>query len=395
VTDVDRAVRRVRTHAAVLLSRRLLRVAVMFPLGSRPARRLERLARRADVMLREGTTTARHASWSRGVDLDALDDEAQAVAAGFVPTVHRLPLVLVTQAPRSGGTLLLRLFDGHRSCLTIPHELGRMLPAGSLPREPRAAFDALTPKPVYKWHESGVEIGWSRLAGPRMHRYEFRLPPPLLLRLFADLAERSPVHSDRELLDAYFTAYFNAWLEGPGLDAERTWLVGFEPGGIAKPGRMERFDENYPDGRVISVVRDPWSWLVSARRWNRRLTHPKVALRLWLQATEAALAYRRRQPQRLLVVSFDDLLIRTRGTMESVARFLRIPFAEALLAPTFAGRPTDSNSSFPGLSAGVSAAPVVDRRSELGVRDERAVDRLAGRTWERVLELVEAEARAA
>ena len=33
------------------------------------------------------------------------------------------PLVMITQMPRSGGTLLARLFDGHPACHVFPREL--------------------------------------------------------------------------------------------------------------------------------------------------------------------------------------------------------------------------------------------------------------------------------
>src|SRR5437899_10673014 len=32
------------------------------------------------------------------------------------------PIVLITQVPRSGGSLLMRLFDGHPECHTMAHE---------------------------------------------------------------------------------------------------------------------------------------------------------------------------------------------------------------------------------------------------------------------------------
>jgi len=58
--------------------------------------------------------------------------------------------------------------------------------------------------------------------------------------------------------------------------------------------------------------------------------------------------------------------------MEGVSAFLGIDFDESLVAPSFNGLPADDNSSFQRDTAGVSAAPATERRSQLS-DDEAAL----------------------
>lgn len=323
-----------------------------------------------------------------GAAADLIESATLAVAPAR-PVQLRLPLLLIGQAGRSGGTLLLRLFDGHPACLVVPHELGPMLPR-RLPHDPEAAFRTLTSPTVEEWHRLGVHIGKRRLSGGSRYSRPFGLEPGALRRLFALGMAAGPPVTDRDVLDRYLSAYFNAWRDGGpwGTLGQARWIVGFEPGVLANRGRMRRFDVSYPDGRVFAVVRDPWTWTASAQRWNRRFADLDTALAYWLRSTEAAVARLAADPERTFLLAFDDLILRTRRTMERVCRFLAIAFDERLLSPTLGGKPADANSSFGIESAGVSAAPVRERRAHLSATDERTVTSVAAATWDQVLGLV-------
>ncbi len=303
---------------------------------------------------------------------------------GPIAPVHE-PLVLLAQMGRSGGTLLLRLFDGHPECRVVPHELGPLLPARDLRPAVDRAARVLTPRTVHDWHRLGMQVGKKRLTGERKHTNAFDLHPELLADIYAEVVRASRPRSDRETLDAYFTAYFNAWRHDgdDGVPHPSRWILGFEPGALVSEPRMRRFDANYPDGRVLCILRDPWSWFASARRWSPRFAHPGVALRRWIAATDAALAYGAARPGRIRLIAFDDLVLDTQGTMTGVADFLEIGFEEVLLSPTFDGLPVDHNSSFDGGGGGVSAAPATDRRDALSEEETELVGSIAAATWER------------
>lgn len=378
--------RRLRSRIALVAARGPRRLVGRLALDSYVAYRLERLVRWLEDDMGDTSAQRRKARLRELLDHGKLDDESAALADRFTPVVASAPLALVSQAPRSGGTLMLRLFDGHSACPTVPHELSVMLPADAVPRDADAAFEALTPLSLYRWHASGVKIGWSGLSGKRRHVRPFRLSPLLAYELFHRLLRSAPPQTDRDVLDAYFTAYFSAWSDAPRIGAESAWIVGFEPGAVANDGRMARYFGLYPEGKLVSVVRDPWSWFVSASAWKKeRFATPEVALRIWLRAARGVLNQREARPGSVMLVGFDDLVLDTRTALASVCGFLGVDLEEGMLSPTLGGAPADTNSSFADVGGeGVAAAPALNRRAQLDRETERRITAIAGEVWERV-----------
>lgn len=372
------AVRHALKKMSVLIEAR----AAQRELASLPSARYDQLARRLVVL---GKRLAPEPLRGEGLPVD---EELLAARLRVMQNVD-LPFVLAGQVGRSGGTLMLRLFDAHPECLVIPHELGRMLPAKSLPRDPNEAFARLTPKFLGLWHRDGVKIGKPPLSAVEGQPPQpFHLQPTVLRRLFVEAMRNAPPANDRDVLNRYFSAYFAAWTDGPS-PAGRSWIVGFEPGAIEKEGRMECFDTNYPDGRVLVTIRDPWSWMVSARAWNVRFEQRDVAMREWLRSTRAAIARKSSRPENTLLLSFEDLVLRTEDTMRRVSAFLSIAFNEVLLAPSLNGIPAESNSSFPDDSTtALSAAPAVHRRTMLSPNDEQWITERAGAMWDEASALI-------
>lgn len=371
------------------LRRRVVRFlrkrAAARPIGSRWAFRLEYLARRVARVSKRLERRILSTSSAAEAEVDEPSERVRVTQ----------PLVLISQVGRSGGTLLLHLFDGHPDCLVVPHELSSLLPSRELSGGPDHVFRLLTPKQLAKWHTAGVSVGKDGLAGPRRHAPSFDLSPALLRRLFASSFPAGP-HVDRAVLDAYFSAYFTAWRNREGNSSRARWVVGFEPGAIGDDARMVRYDANYFDGRVISVLRDPWSWFVSARRWSLRFAHVEVALYRWRRAVERALAYRDQRPDRIELVAFDDLILDTYGVMDRLSTFLDIPFTETLVMPTINGSRVDNNSSFSGTGAGaVSREPATNRRAQLSDDDAAAIDARVGELWQSALEALAAAKAAA
>lgn len=311
-----------------------------------------------------------------------VDEELVAARLEAMRSVD-LPVVLAGQVGRSGGTLVLRLFDAHPECLVIPHELGRMLPAKALPRDPDEAFMRLTPKFLGLWHRDGVKVGKPPLAvdeGTPMQPFHLQLS--VLRRLFVDAMRSAPPATDRDVLNRYFSAYFAAWLDGPS-PTGRSWIIGFEPGAIEKEGSMACFDVNYPDGRVLATIRDPWSWMVSARAWNVRFEQRDVAMRSWLRSTRAAIARKTARPNDTLLLSFEDLVLRTETAMRRAVAFLGIAFNQALIVPSLNGMPAQSNSSFrDGSTNALSVAPAVHRREMLSTSDDDWIAERASGVWD-------------
>jgi hypothetical protein len=289
----------------------------------------------------------------------------------------RQPLVLVSQIQRSGGTLLSQLFDAHPELHAHPHELHVGNPSKvNWPVLDLAAgsedwFRTLYEHPTGRAFVEGYNKAADRSAGAveAGDILPFLIPPALQRELFDAALEARPARSQRDVLDAYMTSYFNAWLDnrnlyGPG----KRWVTAFTARLSSNPLSVERFFAAYPDGRLVSVVRDPRSWWASAKRFrevapwkatrHRDYSEVETAIGLWRRSAEAMLEAAERRAERFRLLRFDALLGDTEGTMRSLAEWLGISFHPTLVEPTFNGMPIKADSSFAVADHGVRAEPL-------------------------------------
>jgi Sulfotransferase family len=307
------------------------------------------------------------------------------------------PLFLITQAQRSGGTLLLRLLDGHPELYVVPFQLrGIDQAAKRMPETAAAAWAALNdPKLEERYRE-----GYRQRKGDVLDdavTYSFELDPARQRDLFDECAAALDRPTTRDLFACYFTSYFTAWRNYAGEGSAR-WLVGFEPGVGRSLRRRQALREIYPDGRGISIVRDPWSWYASARRWEPQWQDREVALEHWRRTSEGALKWRteRKHAARdhgVAIISFDALLRDTETTMRRLAAWLGIEFRPELLEPTFNGRPIRANTSFSDVDTGVSAKPLRRGRDELDQEDVDYIEQHFGSLYRRLAAKAEHDLR--
>jgi Sulfotransferase family len=275
------------------------------------------------------------------------------------------PLVLICQAQRSGGTLLARLFDGHPQCHAHPHELlighpkPHTWPKLPLDEAPEVWYAKLKEGYLSTLFKKGRRVVPLKAPGEKTRgSYPFLLPPAFQRVLFLDEVERrTPIESAREILDAYMTSLFNGWLDNQNLrGAEKRWVVAFSPR-RAWGDRRDRFFQLYPDGRLVSILRDPLSWFTSAQGRDPG-ADVEALLEHWKRSTREMLEAERRYWERVSIVRFERLVLDTAATMRHLADVLGIDFDERLTTPTFNGYPVGPNSSYDASSTGVLTDPV-------------------------------------
>jgi hypothetical protein len=288
------------------------------------------------------------------------------------------PLALISQAQRSGGTLLARLFDGHPQCHAHPHELHigdrrpHVWPSLALDEDPAAWFAKMEEERLGPMFEKGRRVIplKSQDKRPAESHYPFLLPPPFQRQIFLQEVERrSPITSERQILDAYMTSLFNAWLDNQNLrGAEKRWVVAFSPR-RAWGDRREKLFELYPDGRLVSILRDPLSWFTSAQGRDPE-ADPEALLELWVRSAQEMIEAKDRYGDRVFILRFDELVRQTDKTMRALARFLGIDYDPVLATPTFNGYPVGANSSYEVRTTGVLTDPL-ERHKELLSDEQR------------------------
>jgi len=288
------------------------------------------------------------------------------------------PLVLISQAQRSGGTLLTRLFDGHPQCHAHPHELHigdrrpHVWPSLALDEDPEAWFAKMEEERLGLMFEKGRRVIPLKSPGkrPEASHYPFLLPPAFQRQIFLqEIERRSPITSERQILDAYMTSLFNAWLDNQNLRGpEKRWVAAFSPRRAWGEGREKLF-ELYPDGRLISILRDPLSWFTSAQGRDPE-ADPEALLGLWKRSAQEMIEAKDRYGDRVFILRFDELVRQTDKTMRALARFLGIDYDPVLATPTFNGYPVGANSSYEVHTTGVLTDPV-ERHKELLSDEQR------------------------
>ena len=197
------------------------------------------------------------------------------------------------------------------------------------------------------------------------------------------------------MLDAYFTSYFNAWVDNQTLYAEPKRVVtAFAPDLHVKPRSLEGFFEDYPDGTLVSIVRDPRAWYASARNQKQQYSTVERALKKWRNSTEATLVAQAERPERVAVVTYESLVRDTEGTMRLVAERVGIAMRPELLVPTFNGRPIRANSSERVEGYGVRPERTEGWRDKLDAETVAQVEQLAGDLYERAASASVASPRA-
>jgi len=306
----------------------------------------------------------------------------------------RQPLVLVSQIQRSGGTLLSQLLDGHPEIHAHPQELRTGYPKKYdwPPLDPATGpdewFRLLYERPTAR----GFAEGYSKVVDLKVREsgeetFPFVFPPLVQKAIFEHCAAAWRPTTPRGIFDCYMTSYFNAWLDNHNLyGPPKRWVSAFAARLNAHEDSVRTFFDTYPDGRLISIVRDPRSWFLSARRYlevnpSPGRTHDygdmATAVGLWIDSSRAMLAARERYGDRFRLLTFEDLVSDTETVMRSLAEYLDISFHPSLLTPSFNGMPIKADSSFRVTGHGVSREPLSRFREllspeEISYIDERA-----------------------
>ena len=229
---------------------------------------------------------------------------------------------------------MVRLFDGHSQCHVVPYELQQIF---------RGMATDLSPDEASLSLASDKQFNRSR---------PFLLRPGLQRAIFDACVAEHDAPGPREVMNCYFTSFFNGWLDNANLrSTPKKWVVGFEPGGTTK---LDAHSRVYPDGRVISLVRDPWGWYASRRRNRPKWQNREVAIEAWRAHTSAALRMQAEDPDRVRLILFSDLLGRIEPTMKALAAWLDIDFADGLLAPSFNGMASTGRSSYSDVGTEIS-----------------------------------------
>ena len=260
----------------------------------------------------------------------------------------KAPLALVSQIQRSGGTLLSQLFDGHPELHAHPHELKIGYPTKyTWPRldlndAPDRWLETLFEYSVLSHFKRGY-----KKEKKRDDAFLFLFLPSVQREIFLDYVRSIDSLTLRDVFDGYMTSYFGAWLNNQNSFGNKKFITAFTARLSMSKGNMESFFEIYPDGKLISIIRDPKNWYPSAVRHKPRICRGiQEGIELWKNSAKAMLRNKGTYGDRVCILTFEDLITKTKSVMLHLVEFLEIRFDEILLEPTFNKYPIRANTSF-------------------------------------------------
>jgi hypothetical protein len=265
------------------------------------------------------------------------------------------PLALISQIQRSGGTLLSQLFDGHSELHAHPHELKIGYPTKytwpklDLKDAPNRWLETLFEYSVLSHFKKGY-----KKEKKRDDAFLFLFLPSVQKKIFLDYLGSPGSLTFRDVFDAYMTSYFGAWLNNQNSTGHKKFVTAFTAGLGMKKENMESFFETYPDGRLISLIRDPKNWYPSAIRHKPRICRDiEEGIDLWRKNVQAMIWNKEKYGDRVCIFAFEDLITKTKLVMRYLAEFLEIKFEDILLVPTFNKYPIRANTSFEAEQNGI------------------------------------------
>ncbi len=305
------------------------------------------------------------------------------------------PLALVSQIQRSGGSLLAELFDGHPQVYAHPLELRIWYPT----KEDWPVFD-LAADPL-EWFDRLHNRKWAKLsrrgfAKPGRNPFASELRFPFTFsadeqrELFLRIVGTRPLESQRDVLNAYFSSFFTTWREWEPTGREQV-ITGFLPRIVMAPESLEHFLAAYPDGKLITILRDPFSWFASSSRHRKQYRDVAAAIDQWSECARAIAGVVESGADWAAGVLFADLVSEPEPVMRRLAAFVGIDFQASLMQPTYLGRPMLPNSSFAVRDYGINAA-MAHRRDQLDPDALDYIEREAAPLYEEVAALLGAAA---
>jgi len=150
------------------------------------------------------------------------------------------------------------------------------------------------------------------------------------------------------------SSYFTAWLDYQNLYSKKKkkYVTAFTPRANMDKESMETYFDVYPDGFLISVVRDPLRWYSSASKHDEIYQDIENSMNIWKLSTESSLKIKEKHPDRVILIDFNDLIENTEDIMKKVCKIIDIKYNDLLIESTFNGINIGSNSSY-GISTGI------------------------------------------
>ena len=255
--------------------------------------------------------------------------------------MDRFRLIMISAMYENGGNTTHRTLDGHPELFVYPFEsqvgtgynndfLSSYVPLRY--RWPEFPMNG-TPEQDYEsfWDEELKTL--MRVPGRSKFRDAgMQISEADRKQKFVEVLKGRP-RTRANIVEAFYRSTFDAWKNYKRTGREKAY-VGYNP---VQCLDTEKIFQDFPDGIVLHVVRNPYSGFADTSKRPFPLSLARYAW-TWNYCQMAALTYAERYPRNFFVMRFEDLVGDTRATTTKVCQQLGISFSETCLYPSFNGQ---------------------------------------------------------
>jgi hypothetical protein len=257
------------------------------------------------------------------------------------------PLLVTSGLQRSGTHLLDNLLRNHHQILSYYGELQIGKPNKyhwpDLEDETnlKKRFAALLPRNMVRNY-----LGLRKYHKSNSAHDNFIFDFNFFRKIFLELEKKNENFIQRNTLNNFFTAYFNAYLNcnHSNFYNQYKYIVAPVPGLTIMKKSIEGFFKDYPDGKIFVLIREPLIW------WNSARKHTKNLKNNGLERYEKTLANTRwafeEFKNRVFAVSFDYLIKNPAESVNAILKNSGLEFNHIATYPSKFPNYANDNSTF-------------------------------------------------
>lgn len=256
--------------------------------------------------------------------------------------MNNFKFVMISAGFEHGGNVTHRHLDGHPNMLVYPFEsqLGNRNFNDFLASVERVQYrypefpEGLTAEELYEQIiDEEMKTFLRKRNGSKFKDADLILDENDRIESFKKYLGNEPF-TRKKVIEAFFRSTFAAWKNYYVEPAENMTYVGYSPAiGID----AERMVKDFPDIRIMHIVRNPFS----AYRDTKRRPFPQPLskyLITWNIYHSTVEMYSKMYPNNVKIFKYEDLVANKERFMKEVANFIGVEFDESMLYPSWNGK---------------------------------------------------------
>jgi hypothetical protein len=249
-------------------------------------------------------------------------------------------LIMISAMYENGGNTTHRMLDGHPELFVYPYEsqVGTSLVndylSSYVPFKYRWPEFPLSGSPAHDYELIFDEEMKVRLRTPERSKFrhaDMQIDEADRKRLFVSHIKGKP-RTRANLVEAFFRSTFDSWKNVHKTGREKAYL-GYNP---VQCFDTEKIFEDFPDGHVIHVVRNPYSGFSDTSKRPFPLSLVRYTW-TWNLCQHMALTYAEKYPKSFHILRFEDLVANPKAAMTKLCAQLGLSWSDTCLYPSWNG----------------------------------------------------------